>query len=115
MQVMHAPARVGWRWVIEGFVLLKRNPLALLGLTVLFLFTIVIPTIVRLVGGFAPLVLTPALSVGYMQAVRTAAAGRVPAPWTLYDALRAQGGRGARPLLLLGLVDAMKPSSNANG
>jgi hypothetical protein len=107
MRVDRVPARTGWRWVIEGFGLLRRNPLALLGLTVLFLFTIVIPTIVPFIGGFAPLVLTPALSVGYMQAVRTAESGRNPVPWTLYDGLRAQKGRGARPLLLLGLINCL--------
>jgi hypothetical protein len=107
MQVTRAPAGAGWRWVLEGFGLLRRHPLALLGLTVLFLFTIVLPTIVPVIGGFAPLLLTPALSVGYMQAVRTAEGGRMPTPWTLYDGLRAQQGRGARPLLLLGLINCI--------
>jgi len=107
MQVSHASAAHGWKWVTEGFGLLRRHPLALLGLTVLFLFTIIIPTIVPVIGGFAPLLLTPALSVGYMQAVRTAEGGRMPTPWMLYDGLRAQGGRGARPLLLLGLINCI--------
>jgi hypothetical protein len=107
MQVSRAPATAGWRWVLEGFGLLRRHPLALLGLTVLFLFTIILPTVVPVIGGFAPLLLTPALSVGYMQAVRTAEGGRMPSPWTLYDGLRAQGGRGARPLLMLGLINCL--------
>jgi hypothetical protein len=107
MQVTRAPARAGWKWVLEGFGLLRRHPLALLGLTVLFLFTIVLPTVVPLVGGFAPLLLTPALSVGYMQAVRTAESGRMPTPWTLYDGLRARKWQGARPLLLLGLINCL--------
>jgi hypothetical protein len=107
MQVNRMPARAGWKWVIEGFGLLRRHPLALLGLTVLFLFTIVLPTVIPVLGGFAPLLLTPALSVGYMQAVRTAESGRMPTPWTLYDGLRAQKGRGARPLLMLGLINCL--------
>jgi hypothetical protein len=107
MQVNRAPARTGWRWVLEGFGLLRRHPLALLGLTVLFLFTVVLPTAIPVVGGFAPLLLTPALSVGYMQAVRTAESGRMPSPWMLYDGLRAQKGRGARPLLILGLINCL--------
>lgn len=107
MQVMRVAPRTGWRWVGEGFGLLRRHPLALLGLTVLFLFTIVLPTAIPVLGGFAPLVLTPALSVGFMQAVRTAEGGRMPSPWTLYDGLRAQGGRGAKPLLMLGAINCL--------
>ena len=106
MQVMRAPAAVGWKWVGEGFALLRRRPLALLGLTVLFFFSLIVPSILPLVGPFAPLVLMPALSVGYMQAVRTAEGGRMPSPWSLYDPLRAKRGRGARPLLMLGLIYA---------
>jgi len=71
---------------------------------VLFLFSVMLPSVLPVIGQFAPLVLTPALSVGYMQAVRTAEAGRMPSPWMLYDGLRAQKGRGERPLLLLGLI-----------
>ena len=107
MQVTRAPARAGWGWVAQGFALLRRRPLALLGLTVLFLFTVVLPTAIPLVGGFAPLLLTPALSVGYMQAVRATEAGRMPSPWTLYDGLRGRGGRDARPLLALGLLNCV--------
>ena len=107
MQVVRAPATAGWKWVVEGFSLLRRYPLAMLGITVLFLFTVVVPTVIPLIGGFAPLVLTPALSVGYMQAVRIAEGGRMPSPWTLYDGLRAQRGRGARPLLMLGLINCV--------
>ena len=107
MQVTRAPARTGWLWVAEGFSLLRRHPLAMLGITVLFLFSVMLPSVLPVIGQFAPLVLMPALSVGYMQAVRTAAAGRMPSPWTLYDGLRAGNGRGARPLLVLGLVNCL--------
>jgi len=107
MQVRRAPASQGWKWVTGGFALLRRHPLALLGITVLFLFTIIVPTVLPVIGGFAPLLLTPALSVGYMQAVRTAESGRMPVPWTLYDGLRSKSGRGAGPLLVLGLINCV--------
>jgi hypothetical protein len=106
MQVTRAPAGIGWKWVGEGFALLRRRPLALLGLTVLFFFTLIVPSVLPLVGPFAPLVLMPALSVGYMQAVRTAEGGKMPSPWSLYDPLRTKRGRIARPLLVLGLIYA---------
>jgi len=107
VQVIRVPALTGWRWVTQGLGLVRRHPLAMLGLTVLFLFSVVLPTVLPVIGGFAPLLLTPGLSVGYMQAVRTAESGRMPSPWSLYDALRAQGGRGAKPLLVLGLINCV--------
>jgi hypothetical protein len=107
MQVRRVPASQGWTWVTGGFALLRRHPLALLGITVLFLFTIIVPTVLPLIGGFAPLLLTPALSVGYMQAVRTAESGRMPVPWTLYDGLRSKNPRRAGPLLVLGLINCV--------
>jgi hypothetical protein len=107
MHVRQVPALSGWGWVKEGFQLMARQPMALIGLTVLFVLTIVLPTILPVIGGFAPLLLTPALSVGFMQAVRTAERGERPAPLTLYDGLRGQRGRSAAPLLLLGLINCV--------
>jgi len=62
MHVRQVPALSGWGWVKEGFQLMARQPMALIGLTVLFVLTIVLPTILPVIGGFAPLLLTPALS-----------------------------------------------------
>jgi len=107
MQVLEVPAGTGWRWMLEGFRLMRRRPLALLGMTVLFLFTIVLPTVIPVVGGFAPLVLTPALAVGFMRAVRIAEAGAMPAPWTLFSALGEGGQKGLRALLLLGAINCV--------
>lgn len=106
MRVRKVPAGCGWRWVLEGFRLLAMRPVAVLGLTVLFLFTLVVPTMFPLIGGFAPLLLTPALALGFMQAVRNVQAGRMPSPWTLYAGFTEQGGQIWRPLLILGILNA---------
>jgi hypothetical protein len=106
MQVRKVHPAIGWRWVIEGFRLLGMRPLAVLGLTVLFLFTLIIPTVFPVIGGFAPLLLTPALAVGFMQAVKSVQAGQMPSPWTLYSGFTSHGGQGWRPLLILGAINA---------
>jgi hypothetical protein len=105
MRVRKVQPRCGWRWVIEGFRLLGTRPLAVLGMTVLFLFTLVLPTVLPVIGGFAPLLLTPALAVGYMQAVRAVQAGRMPSPWTLYAGFTDNGGKAWRPLVILGATN----------
>lgn len=107
MQVITVRPAQGWRWIVEGFGLLRRHPLALLGITVLFLFTVVLPTALPLIGGFAPLVLTPALSLGFLQAVRSAEGGRMPSPWTLYDGFRTHGGRRVGALIGLGVINCL--------
>jgi hypothetical protein len=107
MQVKRVPAATGWRWVVQGAGLLRRHPLPLIGLMVLFFFSVALPTVLPLIGQFASIALMPALSLGFMQAVRTAESGRMPSPWLLYDGLRAQGGRGAIPLLQLGLINCV--------
>jgi len=107
MQVRQVPAIRGWHWVKEGFRLMGRQPMALIALTVIFILTVVLTTVLPVIGGFAPLMLTPALSVGFMQAVRSTERGERPAALSLYDGLRARGGRGAGPLLILGLINCV--------
>lgn len=106
MRIRKLEAGRGWRWVAESFSLLRRQPLALLGMTVLMLFTLILPTAIPVIGGFAPLVLTPALAVGFMHGVRTVDAGRPAPPWLVYSAFRANGGRGWRQLIVLGVANA---------
>jgi hypothetical protein len=106
MHVRKVQPACGWRWVVEGFRLLSMRPLAVLGMTVLFLFTLVVPTVLPVIGGFAPLLLTPGLAVGFMQAVRTVQAGRMPSPWTLYSGFTDNGGLAWRPLVILGIINA---------
>jgi len=107
MQVIEVPALTGWKWVTEGFRLLARQPMALLGTTMLFIVTIVLPSVLPLIGGFAPLVLTPGLSAGFMQAIAQADRGVKPSPLALFDGFRANGGRMAGPLLILGVINCV--------
>lgn len=107
MQVKQVAAGTGWKWIAEGFWLMGRQPITLLGLTMLSMLTIVVPTILPLIGGFAPLLLTPGLSVGYMLAVRAVQAGDKPSPRILYEGFLGSGRQSAVPLLVLGLINCV--------
>jgi len=107
MQVQKLPAKAGFGWVVDGFRLLRRRPLALLAITFLYLVALVLSTAVPLVGPFAPLLLTPLLAVGVMHAVRTADEGQNPNLNALFLGLRDDEGRAWKRLLILGLLNVV--------
>lgn len=106
MQINPLRASIGWRWVRDGFSLLKRQPIALLAITFLNLMLLSLSVVIPLVGAVSPLVLTPALMVGLMHAVRAAETGRMPSPALLFAGFRDAGGKAWRPLLVLGAFNA---------
>jgi len=106
MQVRRVPALAGWRWVKEGFSILAASPMPLIAAGILMLFTLLVLSAPPVVGAFLPLVLSPALSFGYLQAIRRAQEGKPPMPWTLFSGLRPQSGAIMRSLLLIGVINA---------
>lgn len=106
MQINPLRAAHGWRWVRDGFALLRRQPIALLAITFLNLMLLSLSVVIPLVGAISPLVLTPALMVGLMHAARTAEAGRMPSPALLFAGFRDADGTAWRPLLVLGAFNA---------
>lgn len=106
MQINPLRAGIGWRWVRDGFSLVRRQPIALLAITFLNLMLLSLSVVIPLVGAISPLVLTPALMVGLMHAMRAADAGRLPSPGLLFAGFRDAGGTAWRPLLVLGAINA---------
>ncbi len=100
-------AVTGWRWVIDGFRLLRRQPIALLAIVFMNLLLLSVSVLIPLAGSIAPLVLTPALMVGVMHAVRAADRGQMPTPLMLLAAFRDYDGRAWRPLMVLGALNAL--------
>ncbi len=100
-------AGTGWRWVMDGFRVLRRQPIALLAITFMNLLLLSVSVLIPLVGSIAPLVLTPALMVGLMHAMRGADSGQMPTPLALFVAFREEGGGRWRPLLVLGVLNAL--------
>lgn len=106
MQIARLPAARGRAWVLDGFRLLRRAPLALLALSFMYLLVLMFTTLVPLIGPFAPLLATPLLSVGVMHAARAAQRGERPTPQMLIAGLREPARRQWRALLVLGVVNA---------
>jgi hypothetical protein len=106
MQVRRLPARAGWRWVTEGFAILAASPMPLIASGILMIFTLLALSIPPVLGQFLPLILSPALSFGYLQAIRRTQEGKPPAPWTVFSGLRPQPDSPMRALLAIGLVNA---------
>ena len=102
MQIAKLSAASGRRWAIEGFRLLGRNPIQLLALTFMYLIMLMATTLIPLLGPFAPMLLTPVMSVGVMHAVRAADRGETPVPQMLFGGFRDGGGRAWKMLLVLG-------------
>lgn len=70
MHALTVSARVGWRWLAEGFVLFRRNP-ALLSLVVIaYWLMLALLNAVPVVGGVLATILMPALSVVLMNVCR---------------------------------------------
>jgi hypothetical protein len=107
MRIEKLPAAAGRRWALDGFRLLRRYPLPLLSLTLLYLLLLMVTTIVPVVGPFAPMLLTPLLAVGMMHAMRSADRGEQPASRMLFSALREDSGRAWKPLLVLGVINVV--------
>jgi hypothetical protein len=106
MQVRRVPALAGWRWVTEGFAILAASPMPLIASGILMLFTLLVLSAPPVLGAFLPLVLSPALSFGYLQAIRRAQEGKPPSPWTLFSGLRPSAGATMRSLLIIGVINA---------
>lgn len=80
MLINTVPAGVGLRWLIEGARLLKRQPLGLPAMVVVYLMMLLIPAMIPLVGLAISGVLAPFATVGLMQCFRDASYGRAPSP-----------------------------------
>lgn len=106
MQIATLSAAAGRAWALEGFRLLGRSPIPLLAITFMYLIMLMATTLIPLLGPFAPMLLTPVMSVGVMHAVRAADRGETPTPQMLFGGFRDGGGRAWKMLLVLGGFNA---------
>jgi hypothetical protein len=107
MQISRLPARTGWRWVLDGFRILRRQPIGLLAIAFVNLVLMWLSVQIPVIGSLGPLILTPLLMVGLMKAAALAERGQNPSPLVLFAAWRDDQGRAWRPLLVLGLINAV--------
>jgi hypothetical protein len=106
MQILSLPASTGATWLRDAWRLLKRQPLGLSALVVLYTFVLLVPAAIPFpyIGVALLGVLSPFATVGLMAAFREVAAARAPNPVVFAHAMRDRAVRSV--LLKLGLVHA---------
>jgi hypothetical protein len=98
MRAQTVPAAAGWRWIIAGFALFRRNPPGLSMLVVAYWFTVIFLNVLPIIGAVAASLVIPGLSVGLMQAARNLERSQPVNLQTLYGGLK----ENTRTLLALG-------------
>jgi hypothetical protein len=106
MQIRSLPASTGAAWLRDGWRLLKRQPLGLSAMVVMYTFVLLVPATIPVpyIGVALLGVLSPFATVGLMAAFREVAAARAPNPVVFAHAMRDRGVRSV--LFKLGLVHA---------
>jgi hypothetical protein len=88
MQAQQLPMQRGWAWLREGLQLWRRNPALITFATFGYLLSIVVLSIVPLLGQLVASLLMPALSVGVLNACRATDAGRKIGPDVLFSGFK---------------------------
>lgn len=95
------PAIAGWQWVKEGFALFRKQPVEISTLFLSYLFVMLALQFIPLLGQFIAVVLTPVLSMAFMQACRHIEQGRKVYPNLLLTGFRQPA---FKPLFQLGVL-----------
>jgi hypothetical protein len=106
VQILSLPASTGAAWLRDGWRLLKRQPLGLAAMVVMYSFVLLVPTTIPIPFlGIALLgVVSPFVTVGLMAAFREVAAARPPTPSVFIQPVQDEAVR--RLLFRLGLIHA---------
>ena len=78
----------GWAWLREGLQLWRRNPALLTFATFGYLLSIIVISLVPLLGQLVASLLMPALSVGVLNACRAIDGGRKTGPDVLFSGFK---------------------------
>jgi hypothetical protein len=106
VQILSVPASTGAAWLRDGWRLLKRQPLGLAAMVVMYTFVLLVPATIPIpfIGVALLGVLSPFATLGLMAAFREVAAARAPTPNVFAQPLRDPAIR--RVLFRLGLIHA---------
>lgn len=103
MKLRLVPPRQGVQWVLQGFRVFFRQPLAFAGLFVVFMFTVALLSMLPWIGPLLLLALLPLATLGFMIATRAALAGRFSSVSALLEPLRGERTH-VRALVQLGIA-----------
>jgi len=104
--ILSLPASTGAAWLRDGWRLIKRQPIGLAAMVVIYTFVLFIPVSIPLpyLGAALLCLISPFATLGVMAAFREVAAGRVPTPSVFIQPLQDVAVR--RVLFRLGLIHA---------
>lgn len=91
-------------WIRQGFWLFKQNPLGFLMLVFMYIFFAQLSILIPVIGVFVVLLVTPALSVGFMTACRQAIQKERILPTAYLAAFRLPSALARKRILQLGLI-----------
>jgi hypothetical protein len=91
-------------WIRQGFWLFKQNPLGFLMLVFMYIFFAQLAILIPVIGVFVVLLLTPALSIGFMTACRQAIQKERILPTAYLAAFRLPSPLARKRVLQLGLI-----------
>ncbi len=100
MQTRSVPASRGWQWIVEGFLLFRRQPLIWILLLAAMAVIWLASTVLQPVGPLAISLLSPVFLAGLMNACRETDRGGEPDIGHLFSAFRTH----AAPLVTVGGV-----------
>lgn len=104
MNLNSVSSNEGYVWVRQGVWLFKQNPLGFLMLVFMYVFMAQLAVMIPLAGVFAVLILTPALSVGFMTACRQTIQKERILPTVYLAAFRTANPELKKRILQLGLI-----------
>ncbi|CAM5181040.1 Transmembrane protein OS=Castellaniella defragrans OX=75697 GN=HNR28_002332 PE=4 SV=1 [Castellaniella defragrans] len=102
MQAAILPLSAGWAWILQGYALFRRQPMAMLFWSVATSFLINVGALIPIVGQIALVIFTPLLTFLTLCACRNLERNVHMMPGLWFAPLRQSGL--ARPLLRLGLA-----------
>jgi len=100
MQALTLPASRGWRWLYEGFMILRKNQLMLTFIVIAYWMLMALVNSIPLIGQIAATVCIPVLSVSLMNACRMIEQGTPLKPQVLFSGFN----ENLRALLVLGAL-----------
>lgn len=100
MRAQTLPAAAGWRWLIGGYALFRRNPLLLSLLVIAYWLTVAMLNVLPIIGALVASLAMPGLTVGMMRACQGIERGTPVGVPTLYGSLR----DNAKSLMTLGAL-----------
>ena len=104
MKLNHVNHKEAITWIRQGFWLFKKNPLGFLMLVFMYIFFAQLSILIPVIGVFVVLLVTPALSVGFMTACRLAIQNERILPTAYLAAFRLPSTVARKRIFQLGLI-----------